>query len=268
MPTRYQLTMRDSGTEDQEDTPQVTTSASRASSASPRSPRLRTPRGARRVGSASARLSTDGAVLTSGVVPEDQPSETDLGHQAPVLPPRSSPYINNMKNQMRINSARRKMDERSFTGTKRPTATTTTTSYIPKARATTAPAFPITKASNTNDYHRLTSPRSPRLTSPRSRSVSSLRQHEPQRGFSGRRSPRRPSSSCAAVETTRLSISNIAPFGEQRDFRPEGHNSPIHQRASPRQQDCVIGQFRLVIVMADAIGVRIVCVCVCVWVRV
>lgn len=236
------------------------------------------------MGSARARLSGDGPVLTtSGVVREgaegqDEAEPVPKGGRGIALLPRSSPYIHNMKNTMRINSARKQMNEGTFppslnTNNSSPTrskkipstsSSSTTVSYTPKARATTAPAFPITKPANTDEYHRITSPRAqqhpePATTQQNPNNTTSLRRQQQQlhasgqnqqRGFSGGRSPRRPSSGYASGDTRRLPVRTITPFGEVTGppFRAEGQSPVFHarqagsHRASRQQQDCVIGE--------------------------
>ncbi|KAK7473454.1 hypothetical protein BaRGS_00035283 [Batillaria attramentaria] len=249
MPPRYQLTMRDVRQEDDVTPARATTPSppSRASSASPRSPRLRSPRAVRRLGSARARVSQDGAMLTSGVLPEEYARDTEYGPQSPVLPPRSSPYINNMKNQMRLNSARRKMDESCMTSP-------IPKSYTPKPRATTAPPFPITKLSSHEDHvlQHVASPRHhhdhhSQHQHQRIEDVHQQPKSKQQRGFTGMRSPKRPSSGYALLDPRRVAVHTIAPFGE---LSAEG-SSPVFHPRSPRQQDCVIGDYQIAALYLD-----------------
>jgi hypothetical protein len=70
----------------------------------------------------------DGVMLTTAVVSDDSGLRSDSERsgggppQSPVLPARASAYIHNMKNTMRINSARRKMDEGTFSHPNTPTS--------------------------------------------------------------------------------------------------------------------------------------------------
>ncbi|KAL8584023.1 hypothetical protein ACOMHN_048630 [Nucella lapillus] len=246
MPPRYQLTMRDVRTEDQgQDTPQGTGTPSRASSATPgHTLTIRTSR------------------MTSSAGRQRRPGSSAQSYS----PPRSSAYIHNMKNQMRINSARRKINEGTLV-----LNTPSTLSYTPKPRATTAPAFPITDPNNTDRYHRLTSPAHPHTSSNLDAGASSTyspRQQQkqgpaqrPQRGFSGRKTPQRPSSGYGGkVGRRHVPVRTLCPFGGQASTEvttavstgDELHTSLLHRRSpSPTYQDCVIGDYQVAALYVD-----------------
>ncbi|XP_076438104.1 uncharacterized protein LOC143277201 [Babylonia areolata] len=235
--------------------PQGTGTPSRASSATttPRSPKIRNPRAVQTAGSRrERRCRAEGPMLTSGVaLAEEGPSEVRAsGPQSPVLPPRSSAYINNLKNHLRISSARRMLDEGTSVLT-----TPTTLSHTPiKPRAATAPSFPITDPSNTDLYHRLTSSVAHPASTSGSQDVGSTTPghhqsiQKPQRGFSGRKSPQRPASGFSGgVGKRSIPVSTVCPFGQVPDVPVTQH----HRSSPPVQQDCVIGDYQMAALYVD-----------------
>ncbi|KAL8563688.1 hypothetical protein ACOMHN_050516 [Nucella lapillus] len=176
------------------------------------------------------RLESPAPYLRGGVLPDRDLSGVKLSLENPVLSPRR--FDNIMKNHERriVKSAEQRTNRATF-AMKTPTPTTssptnnTTTLLHTNPRqvlAATAPAFPITDPSNTDQYHRLTSP----AVRPQKTATATLDRHDaggayihaghgasgtfwcgppqrPQRSLSGKRTPHQWSSIGSGVGTRR-----------------------------------------------------------------